>query len=136
MSSRGEGRLAARSGVLSAVLAVSLLLVSNAAAQTGPIPLDAHLKGMWSQVAPWPVIGIHAVLLPEGRVLTYGTDTNGRQTGFFTYDVWDPAAGLDGGHLTLPNGTGTDIFCNSHLLLPHSGAGVLLAGGDNWNGTS
>ena len=48
---------------------------------------------MWSPVTPWPVIGIHAVLLPEGRVLTYGTDTNGRQTGFFTYDVWDPAAG-------------------------------------------
>ena len=81
------------------------------------------------------MIGIHAVLLPEGRVLTYGTDTNGRQTGFFTYDVWDPAAGLGAGHLTLPNGTGTDIFCGSQLVLPHSGGGVLLAGGDNWTGT-
>ncbi|HEV3007674.1 MAG TPA: PA14 domain-containing protein [Burkholderiales bacterium] len=120
----------------SAFLVVSLLIAGQAGAQTGPIPADAHLKGMWSPVTPWPVIGIHAVLLPEGRVLTYGTDTNGRQTGFFTYDVWDPAAGLGAGHLTLPNGTGTDIFCGSQLVLPHSGAGVLLAGGDNWTGTS
>ncbi|HEU4353334.1 MAG TPA: hypothetical protein VFR66_15810 [Burkholderiales bacterium] len=80
------------------------MFAGKAAAPIGPIPLDAHLKGMWSPVAPWPVIGIHAVLLPEGRVPTYGTDTNGRQTGLFTYDVGDPAAGLDGGHLTLPNG--------------------------------
>ena len=118
----------------SAFLVVSLLIAGAAGTQSS-IPPDAHLKGMWSPVTPWPVIGIHAVLLPEGRVLTYGTDTNGRQTGFFTYDVWDPAAGLGAGHLTLPNGTGTDIFCGSQLVLPHSGAGVLLAGGDNWTGT-
>src|SRR5256886_17278237 len=119
----------------SAFLVISPLIAGQAGTQTGSIPPDAHLKGMWSPVAPWPVIGIHAVLLPEGRVLTYGTDTNGRQTGFFTYDVWDPAAGLGAGHLTLPNGTGTDVFCGSQLVLPHSGAGVLLAGGDNWNGS-
>jgi PA14 domain/Domain of unknown function (DUF1929) len=115
-------------------LFISLLVAGQAGTQSG-IPPDAHLKGMWSTVTPWPLIGIHAVLLPEGRVLTYGTDTNGRQTGYFTYDVWDPAAGLGAGHLTLPNGTGTDIFCGSQLVLPHSGAGVLLAGGDNWTGT-
>ena len=44
----------------------------------------------------WPVIAIHAVLLPDGRVLSYGTDGTGKQTGFFTYDVWDSAAGLGG----------------------------------------
>jgi Domain of unknown function (DUF1929) len=121
----------------SAVLAALLLLAGKAAAPIGPIPLDAHLKGMWSPVAPWPLIALHAVLLPEGRVLTYGTNANGQATGYFIYDVWDPAAGLGGdAHLTLPNGTGTDLFCNSQLVLPHSGAGVLLAGGDNWGGTS
>jgi hypothetical protein len=124
------GFFAARSGFFAACL----LIAANAGTQTG-IPPDADVKGMWSPVASWPVIGIHAVLLPGGRVLSYGTDTNGRQTGFFTYDVWDPAAGLGtAAHLTLPNGTGTDIFCGSQLVLPHSGA-VLLAGGDNWTGT-
>lgn len=120
----------------SAFLVVGFLIVARAAAQIVPLPVDAHLKGSWSAVVPWPLIAIHAVLLPEGRVLTYGTDTNGRQTGFFTYDVWDPAAGFGPlAHLTLPNGTGTDIFCGSQLVLPHSGGGVLLAGGDNWTGT-
>jgi YVTN family beta-propeller protein len=100
----------------------------------GSIPADAHLRGMWSAVNPWPLISVHAVLLNDGRVLSYGTDGTGRQTGFFTYDVWDPALGLGtASHTTLPNGTGTDIFCGSQVLLP-SGS-VMLAGGDNWTGT-
>jgi len=41
------------------------------------------------------------------------------------------------GHLTLPNGTGTDLFCSSQVLLPPasptSSAGVFVAGGDVWN---
>ena len=40
----------------------------------GPIPADAHLKGMWSPVYNWPLITVHAVLLPDGRVLSYGTN--------------------------------------------------------------
>ncbi len=39
-----------------------------------------------------------------------------------------------GGHLTLPNATGTDIFCSSQLILPQSG-NIFLAGGDNWTGS-
>jgi YVTN family beta-propeller protein len=99
------------------------------------IPADAHLKGAWSAVGNWPLIAVHAVLMPDGRVLTYGTDGSGKQTGYFTYDVWDSQVGLGGGHLTLPNGTGTDIFCGSQLLLPNAGR-VFLAGGDNWTGTN
>ena len=36
-----------------------------------------------------------------------------------------------GGHLTLPNTTGTDVFCSSQIILPQSG-NIFLAGGDNW----
>ena len=43
-----------------------------------------------------------------------------QQTGNFIYDIWDPAGGLDGGHLTLPNGTATDIFCSSQLCCPRA----------------
>ncbi|MFT3953506.1 MAG: DUF1929 domain-containing protein [Piscinibacter sp.] len=102
---------------------------------TTPIPADAHQRGMWGPVKAWPLIPVHAVLMPDGRVMSYGTDGSGRQTGFFIYDVWDPAGGLDGGHLTLPNGSGTDIFCGSQLVLP-GGDAVFLAGGDNWTGTA
>src|SRR5678816_4721846 len=75
-----------------------------------------NVRGAWSPPFSWPLIAAHAVLTPDGRVLTYGTDGNGTQTGYFIYDVWDPSAGTSGGgHLTLPNGTGTDIFCSCLL---------------------
>ncbi len=99
-----------------------------------PIPIDAHLKGMWSPVYDWPLIPIHTLLLPDGRVLSYGSNADGTQTGNFIYDLWDGAGAPDVGHSTLLNGSGTDLFCSSQLLLPGSG-NVLLAGGDNWNGT-
>ncbi len=102
---------------------------------TKAIPADAYQRGMWSEVLDWPLIPLHAVVLPDGRLLTYGTDSNGTQTGNFIYDVWDPEQGLTAGHLTLPNNTGTDIFCSSQVLLPN-GSGVFVAGGDNWTGTA
>ena len=98
------------------------------------IPANAGTKGAWSALGNWPVISVHMVLTPDGRVLSYGSDGSGKQTGFFIYDVWHSAVGLGGGHMTLPNGTGTDIFCGSQLVLPTSGS-VFLAGGDNWTGT-
>jgi YVTN family beta-propeller protein len=75
------------------------------------------------------------VLMPDGRLMSFGTNADGKQTGKFIYDVWDPAAGLSGGGHTTPlNGTGTDLFCSSTLVLPQGG-NVFIAGGDNWNGT-
>ena len=76
------------------------------------------------------MIAIHSVLMPDGRVFTFGNQGH--------YDVWDPSAGLDAGHLTLPNTTGTSIFCSAQLVLP-GGAGVFIAGGgpvDNPNDAS
>ena len=34
---------------------------------------DEHLKGAWTAPFDWNVIAIHSVLLPNGKVLTYGT---------------------------------------------------------------
>ncbi|MGH8252048.1 MAG: galactose oxidase-like domain-containing protein, partial [Steroidobacteraceae bacterium] len=82
---------------------------------------------------PWPLIAVHAVLMPDGRVLSYGTTSTGQQSGKFIYDVWDSSAGLDAGHTTLPNLTETDIFCSSQVVLPQGGQ-VFIAGGDNWTG--
>jgi len=96
-----------------------------------PLAHADNLVGAWSPPAPWPLIAIHSVLTPDGRVLTYGTDGVGLQTGFFIYDVWDPSAGPAAGHVTLPNTTGTDVFCSAQLVLPQSG-NVFLAGGDTF----
>src|SRR3954451_19271919 len=107
------------------------------AAAAGSDKLGAWSSGLGVPLSQsrWPLIPIHAVLLPDGRVLTYGTDGSGKQTGYFIYDVWDPRAGLGSdAHLTLPNSTQTDVFCDAQIVLPQSGK-VLLAGGDNWTGT-
>jgi YVTN family beta-propeller protein len=97
--------------------------------------LADNLRGAWDpQVYSWPLIPIHAVLTPDMRVMTYGTNGAGKQTGYFIYDVWDINAGLAGGHMTLDNVTGTDLFCSAQLMLPQGGE-VFLAGGDNWTGT-
>ncbi|MBL8200948.1 MAG: DUF1929 domain-containing protein [Chromatiales bacterium] len=93
-----------------------------------------NVNGAWSNVHDWPLIPVHAVLLPDERVLSYGSSANGLQGGRFIYDVWDQqAGGLAGGHLTLPNQTVTDIFCSSQVVLP--GGDVFIAGGDVWNGS-
>jgi YVTN family beta-propeller protein len=112
---------------LLASLACGCALAQTAAAQP-------QLDGLWSPVFDWPLIAVHAALTPDGRVLTYGTDGAGKQTGYFIYDIWDPGAGLSGGHLTLDNMTLTDIFCSSQVILPQSGE-IFIAGGDNWTGT-
>jgi DNA-binding beta-propeller fold protein YncE/cytochrome c peroxidase len=49
--------------------------------------------------------------------------------------VWDPAAGLGAGHLTLPNATDANLFCASQIVLP-GGNGVFIAGGGPEEGTN
>jgi YVTN family beta-propeller protein len=107
------------------------LILVGAAGHVAAAPND---MGTFSPVTPWPLIPVHMVLMPDGRVLSFGTKDDGTQTGFFIYDVWDPAAGLSSGHTTLANNTGTDIFCSSMLVVPQGG-NVFIAGGDNWTGT-
>jgi YVTN family beta-propeller protein len=114
------------------IAALALALTPAAYSQTDPRKYE---RGDWSAVNSWPLIGVHAVLMPDGRVLTYGTDGTGKQTGKFIYDIWNPALGVGAeSHSTLPNTTITDLFCGSQLVLPQGGQ-VLLAGGDNWTGT-
>src|SRR5262245_29874852 len=90
-------------------------------AAAGPAARADNGVGAWTPPVSWPLVAIHTVLMPDGRVLTYGSTATGQQTASTIYDVWDPSAGTGAGHMTLPNNTGTDIFCSSMLLLPPSG---------------
>lgn len=93
----------------------------------GPL---AHEQGAFGPLMKWPIIAIHALLLPDGRVLNYGTDERGVQGAQFNYDVWDPALGdLPGAHRLLGNATTTDLFCSAQAVVPATGQ-VLLTGGD------
>ncbi|HYJ67457.1 MAG TPA: galactose oxidase early set domain-containing protein [Nocardioidaceae bacterium] len=86
-------------------------------------------RGSFSPVVDWPLVGIHAVITPDGKVLSYGTDEDGIQTGLYIYDVWDPAQGLGlNAHTTLSNTTEVDIFCSSQLLLANGT--IEIYGGD------
>ncbi|MFM2450510.1 MAG: hypothetical protein RIS44_2960 [Pseudomonadota bacterium] len=106
---------------------------------TVTVPTDAHLKGMWSPVYNWPGVAVHAVLLPDSRVLSYGSKADGTQTGSFNYNTWDSTGSPAVGHMSFANGTGIDIFCSSQLLLPPTSStstpNVFMAGGDSWNGS-
>ncbi|MGH8516181.1 MAG: galactose oxidase-like domain-containing protein, partial [Panacagrimonas sp.] len=125
-----EGAVTVRGGDAGAAKALM------AAEAVAAIPADAHLKGMWSPVIDWPLIAIHAVLLPDGRVLSYGSSSDGTQTGYLSYDLWTPTAGFGPeAHLTLANQSQVDLFCNAQLVLPQPGAGVVLVGGDIFDGT-
>ena len=101
-------------------------------------PPAAHSGGAWGPVFDWPLIPIHSVLMPDGRVMTYGSRPDGSSTAYFNLDLWDNEGNPDSGHLSIANGTGVDIFCGSQLLLPPlthtSTPTVFMAGGDAWNG--
>ncbi len=92
---------------------------------------QANEIGEWSNVANWPLTAIHAALTADGKVLTYGTNADGQQSGQFIYDVWNPKLGLGTtSHATLPNTTSTDLFCSAQVLIPDTGQ-MLLTGGDS-----
>lgn len=90
----------------------------------------AATQGAWGPQVKWPFIPIHAVVMPDGRVMTYGSLSNGQQGGKFFYDLWDPTVGTgDDAHLLLPNTTQVDIFCSAQVVLPLTGD-LFIAGGD------
>jgi hypothetical protein len=90
---------------------------------------EAYVTGTFGAAVAWPIIPIHAVLVPDGRVMNYGSNESGQQGAELLYDVWTPSlgTGMDA-HLVLPNKTGTDIFCSSQSVT--LAGNVLTTGGD------
>jgi len=92
------------------------------------IPNEASTKGMWSSVYNWPLVAVHATILPDGKVLSFGTDRLGTLDGR-TFDVWDPRLGLnDNSHTTTTLNSAQDSFCSSATFLAD---GKLLISGGN-----
>ncbi len=83
------------------------------------IPATAPSQGMWSGVYTWPINAIALGLMPNGKVVSYGTPVNtpGTQDGR-TFDIWDPIQGLNAGgaHTTLQGIVGINSFCSSQAF--------------------
>jgi hypothetical protein len=109
-----------------------LKAAADSAAQSAKSVLagsTAHLKGAFGAPIAWPIVGIHSALLPDGRVMSFGTSTRGQQGAKLIYDLWDPKRGTgSGAHLVLPNTTNTNIFCSGQTLLATTGDLVMTGG--------
>jgi hypothetical protein len=104
---------------------VASLLLSSI---ISPLQAAPDTEGAWSEQADWPMIPIHAVLTPQGKVLTWGVD--GIDSGQFKYDVWSPEGGLDAtSHYTFISDINVSSFCSAGLVLPETG-NVLMPGGE------
>ena len=94
--------------------------------------VDNQIGGDWGDVKDWPLIGLHSIVTQDGKVLTFGTDSQGMQGGQFIYDVYDPETGE---HTTLENTTPTDIFCSAAMIIPGTNK-ILIGGGDGRVGSA
>ncbi|MFV0409224.1 MAG: galactose oxidase-like domain-containing protein [Paracoccus sp. (in: a-proteobacteria)] len=92
---------------------------------------DLEGDGEWSDVQDITIIPIHSIVLPDGKVLSFGTDERGMSAAQFIYSVWDPATGEN---KVLENTTATNIFCSNMSIDPNTG-NVIIMGGDAWRDT-
>ncbi|HEY6724553.1 MAG TPA: AbfB domain-containing protein, partial [Polyangiaceae bacterium] len=95
------------------------------------VPADAPTKGMWSPVFDWPLNGLHSVLLPTGKVLTYGTPSGAAATqDGRTFDIWSPETGFgDESHRTDFDSQRANSFCSSAAF--NAEGSLLITGGNS-----
>ncbi|MGH7512197.1 MAG: galactose oxidase-like domain-containing protein [Gemmatimonadales bacterium] len=76
----------------------------------------AGTAGQWAAPISWPAVAINAVLLPNGKILTYGRNLH-------VPTLWNPSSPSTFTDLTRP----ADFFCSGHALLRDGR--VLVTGG-------
>jgi YVTN family beta-propeller protein len=97
------------------------------------IPADAATKGMWSGVFNWPMNGLHNMILPDGKVLTFGTTVDGNSQNGRLFDVWDPSLGFGANsHNSSYQDQQQDSFCATAAYL--NDGRLLVTGGNSNNG--
>lgn len=121
----------------------SLVNDSNASAQpdtsesvSNPPPelprMSSSAGGFWSPAEAWPVLAVHAALLPNGKVIAWDAtpddfdeDPHTASSVTTRVTLWDPVTNT---HSNTNNNTDTDLFCagSAHMW----DGRILFAGGD------
>ena len=84
-------------------------------------------SGAWGEVFGTTIIGIHQVLLEDGRVLYWGGDGNGNAfSNTQKYGIFDPSTGE---HEILEAAHVVRMFCGAGVIIPGTDQ-VLIAGGN------
>jgi len=107
----------ARPSVVAAALAaiVAAWWFTGGSASIVRAQSDPSLTGEWSAVQTWPIVSVHASLLPTGKVIFYPYTDDAR--------LWDPATGS----IVAAAPAGYNIFCSGLTLL--ADGKLFLAGG-------
>ena len=90
------------------------------------VTANSNIGGEWGELLDWPLIALHSIVTQDGKILSFGTDSQGMQGGQFIYDIYGPVTGI---HQTLENTTPTDIFCAAAIIIPGTDQ-ILISGGD------
>jgi len=110
----------------SLIVAASMIAIASAALAQSTSP---SVIGQWSSDSPWPTVGVHLVVLPDGRTLTWGEDIPAPgATAFPTYVVSIPSGSTDTSNVQqlIIN---DDIFCSGHTFMA-DGRLFVAGGGD------
>ncbi|MGQ0671074.1 MAG: hypothetical protein ACT4PO_15680, partial [Actinomycetota bacterium] len=117
------GRRPSRQRLRRSLIALPILLVSQASLSVQAASADPGQVGEWGAPFDLGVIGIHATLLRDGRVLLFDYPS---QPGTRA-KLWDPVGG-DIVDVSLDRKR--DLFCSGHSVLPDGR--VLVVGGTRW----
>ncbi|PXW89886.1 uncharacterized protein DUF642 [Nitrosomonas sp. Nm84] len=100
--------------------------------------MPANTTGQWGSLQAYPYVPAHAVVLSDGKLLTFGTDQSWvpGSPGHWYHSIFDPATGQN----TLIDHSGTttsDIFCAAAMIIPGTDKVMMSGGGvpnNTWQG--